>query len=99
MRVCTGQPREGRFGPCRQGFGRVITEPSLGWAKNALQEYESLYIGGAKSADVRSGPGTDRTESTRRRKLNDHDGSYRLRDVLRVVSWGRDQWNKHEVER
>jgi hypothetical protein len=31
----------------------VITEPRNGWAKNALQEFETLYIAGAKPADVR----------------------------------------------
>lgn len=35
----------------------MITEPPIGWAKNALQEFETLYIGGAEPADVRRGRG------------------------------------------
>jgi hypothetical protein len=31
----------------------MITEPLNGWAKNALQEFETLYIGGAEPAVVR----------------------------------------------
>jgi hypothetical protein len=31
----------------------MITEPPTGWAKNALQEFETLYIGGAEPAVVR----------------------------------------------
>ena len=31
----------------------MITEPTNGWAKNALQDFETLYIGGAELAVVR----------------------------------------------
>ncbi len=31
----------------------MITEPPIGWAKNALQDLETLYIGGAEPAVVR----------------------------------------------
>ena len=73
----------------------MITERRNGWAKNALQEFETLYIGEANPADVRRVQGRDRGESTRdSRKLYDHDGS-----IVFGMSWGRDQWNKHEVER
>jgi 3-oxoacyl-[acyl-carrier protein] reductase len=60
----------GRIWAYGQGLGTVITEPAIGWAKNALQEFETLYIGGAKPADVRRVWGYDRAESLRlRRKL------------------------------
>jgi hypothetical protein len=32
----------------------MITEPTNGWAKNALQDFETLYIGGA---ELRRSPG------------------------------------------
>ena len=80
----------------------MVTEPPTDGQTMPLQEFETLYIGGAKPADVRRSLetrswdqdlGQDLAESTRlRRKLNDHDGSI-------VFGWGRDQWNKHEVER
>src|SRR5215470_17025592 len=57
--------------PYGQGFGSVITEPASGWAKNALQEFETLYIGGAKPAHVRRVQGQDRAESAR-----DCEGSF-----------------------
>jgi hypothetical protein len=31
----------------------MITEPLNGWAKNALQDFETLYIGDAEPAAVR----------------------------------------------
>jgi hypothetical protein len=33
----------------------MITEPTTGWAKNALQDFETLYIGGAEPASF-AGP-------------------------------------------
>src|SRR2546430_4703801 len=40
----------GRISAYSQGLGSVITEPAIGWAKNALQEFETLYIGGGQPA-------------------------------------------------
>ena len=73
----------------------MITEPRNGWAKNALQEFETLYIGGAKPADVRRVQGqTGPNQRAIAKEVYDHDGS-----IVFGMSWGRDQWNKHEVER
>jgi hypothetical protein len=84
----------------------MITEPPTGRAKNALQEFETLYIGGAEPAVVRralsamsrqnqdlakSRLGQIKTMRDCEGKFNDHEGSYRLGDG----SVG----NKHEVER
>jgi hypothetical protein len=50
---------EGGFRPWierySQGLGSMITEPTTGWAKNALQDFETLYIGGAEPASF-AGP-------------------------------------------
>ena len=66
----------------------MITEPPTGWAKNALQEFETLYIGGAEPAVVRRGLvgfelaksrfGQIKTMRDCEGKFNDHDGSDRL---------------------
>jgi hypothetical protein len=57
----------------------VITGRRNGWAKNALQEFETLYIGGAKPADVRrvlSGLGTRPGRiNAIAKEAYDHDGS------------------------
>ena len=72
----------------------MITEPPTGWAKNALRDFETLYIGGAEPAVVRRvRVGHDGAKSKLcaiAKEIHDHDGSYVL---VRV------QWNKHEVER
>ena len=70
----------------------MITGRRNGWAKNALQEFETLYIGGAKPADVRRVQGRPGRINAIAKEAYDHDGSI-------VFGWGRDQWNKHEVER
>ena len=74
----------------------MITEPTTGWAKNALQDFETLYIGGAEPADVRRGPGligtSDRTRITAIAKEA-------KRPRWLVIVLGSGQWNKHEVER
>jgi len=58
----------------------MITEPSNGWAKNALQEYQTLYIGGAEPAAVRRAlRGQIKTVRDCEGKFIDHD-SYRLGD-------------------
>src|SRR5439155_8394448 len=36
-----------------QGLGSMITEPPTDGAKNALRDFETLYIGGAEHAVVR----------------------------------------------
>jgi hypothetical protein len=68
----------------------MITEPLNGWAKNALQEFETLYIGGAEPAVVRRAfVGYELAEQDLAKsrlgqikmmrdcegKFNDHDGS------------------------
>ncbi len=75
----------------------MITEPTNGWAKNALQEYQTLYIGGAEPAAVRRALwGEIKTMRDCEGKFNDQDGSYRLGDG----SFGDgSNGNKHEVER
>src|SRR3954471_18529398 len=64
------RPTPRRIWAYSQGVGSMITEPAIGRAKNALQEFETLYIGGAKPADVRRVQGHDRAES-----LSDCEGS------------------------
>jgi hypothetical protein len=64
----------------------MITEPASGWAKNALQEFETLYIGGAEPASF-AGPlsaelaearfGQIKTMRDCEGKFNDQDGSNR----------------------
>jgi hypothetical protein len=41
----------------------MITEPTTGWAKNALQDFETLYIGVATPAVRRAFVGYHRAES------------------------------------
>src|SRR5262249_36895062 len=66
------RPPAGRVGPCSQGVGSVITETSSGWAKNAVPEFKSPYIGGSKPAEFR------RVLRTRPRRI-----SARLKEALR----------------
>jgi hypothetical protein len=48
----------------------MITEPTNGWAKNALQEYQTLYIGGAEPAAVRRALwGENQDDARLRRKV------------------------------
>jgi hypothetical protein len=54
----------------------VVTGRRNGWAKNALQEFETLYIGGAKPADVRRVQGQNRpNQHAIAKETDDHDGS------------------------
>ena len=59
----------------------MITEPTTGWAKNALQDFETLYIGGAEPASFagpsQAGRGTIRLCDCEG-KFTGQDGSYRL---------------------
>jgi hypothetical protein len=59
-----------------------------------LQDFETLYIGGAEPAVVRRGlrryDGAQIKTMRDCEETDDRDGS---------SFWGRIQWNKHEVER
>jgi hypothetical protein len=72
----------------------MITEATNGWAKNALQDFETLYIGGAEPASfagplsVLTGPNQDYAIA---KEVTDQDGSHRLGNGS--------NGNKHEVER
>ena len=73
----------------------MITEPPTDKQRTPLQEFETLYIGGAEPAVVRRAPsamtGPNQDYARLQGKFNDHDGSYRLGDGS--------NGNKHEVER
>src|SRR3984957_9015246 len=66
-----------------QGLGSVITEPPTDGQRTPLQDFETLYIGGAEPAVVRQvRVGQDAAKSRLcaiAKKFNDHDGSYCLR--------------------
>ena len=62
----------------------MITEPPTDGQRTPLQDFETLYIGGAEPAVVRrSLVGYDGAKSRLcaiAKEVNDHDGSYRLGD-------------------
>ena len=82
----SGRTANGRFPgfveAYSQGWGSMITEPRTDGQRTPLQDFETLYTGGAEPAVVRRAlVGYDRPNqdyARLRRKFNDHDGSYRL---------------------
>ena len=74
----------------------MITEPLTDKQRTPLQEFETLYIGGAELTVVRRAPrrlrrGQIKTMRDCEGKFIDQDDSYRLGDGS--------SGNKHEVER
>jgi hypothetical protein len=72
----------------------MITEPPTDGQRTPLQDFETLYIGGAEPAVVRRArlgqDGANQDYAQLRRKFNDHDGSYRQESG---------PMEQHEVER
>jgi hypothetical protein len=60
----------------------MITEPPTDGQRTPLQDFETLYIGGAEPAVVRRSlvgyDGANQDDVRLRREFNDQDGSYRL---------------------
>src|ERR1700733_4044040 len=67
---------------CSQDLGSMITEPATDGQTRPLQDFETLYIGGAEPAVVLRSPsggmGPNQDYVRLLGKFNDHDGSYRL---------------------
>jgi len=73
----------------------MITGPRTDGQRTPLQDFETLYIGGAEPAVVRRGlQSYDGAQIKIMRDCEDNDDPRWL-----VSSWRRIQWNKHEVER
>jgi len=76
----------------------MITEPPADGQRTPLQDIETLYIGDAEPAvvrQVRVGP------TGQIKTMRDCEGSLTttMARTSSRTSWGRVQWNKHEVER
>jgi hypothetical protein len=68
----------------------MITEPPTGWAKNALQEFETLYIGGAEPAVVRRGlVGYELAKSRFGQIKTMRDCEGKLTTTMARIVWGR----------
>ena len=85
----------GRFEACSQGMGSVITEPPTDGQRTPLQDFETLYIGGAEPAVVRQvRVGQDRTKS----RLCAIAKESLTTTMARIVR-GSGPMEQHEVER
>jgi hypothetical protein len=77
----------------------MITGPRTDGQRTPLQDFETLYIGGAEPAVVRRGLRRyDGAQIKTMRDCEENDDAM-VRIVPISESWGRIQWNKHEVER
>ena len=88
-------------GAYSQGLGSMITEPPADGQRTPLQESETLYIGDAEPAVARRvcvGHDAGQTrDGAKFKTMRDCERS--LTTTMARTSWGRVQWNKHEVER